>query len=62
MERMLSLPVQQLIRASERVMAFATNVDKGLPQEDFEAVLFCAHELIHEIKWSRAGEQHGTTP
>jgi hypothetical protein len=38
-------------------MAFATN-DKGLPQEDFEVILFCAHELIHEIKSSRAGEQH----
>ena len=45
MNRTLSLPVQELIRASERVMVFATN-HKGLPEEDFEAVLSCAHELI----------------
>ena len=52
MNRTLSLPVQELIRASERVIGFATN-HKGLPEEDFEAVLFCAHELIHDIKSSR---------
>jgi hypothetical protein len=57
MERTLSLPVQQLISASVRVIAFATN-HKGLSQEDFEAVLFCAHELIHEIKSSRTMERH----
>ena len=57
LSRTLSLPVQQLMRASERVIAFATN-HKGLPQEDFEAVLLCAHELIHEIKASRTGERH----
>ena len=53
MDRTLSLPVQQLIRASERVITFATN-HKGLTQKDFEAVLLCAHELIHGIKASRA--------
>ena len=56
MDRTLSLPVQQLIRASERVIAFATN-HKGLTQEDFEAVLFSAHELIHEMKSSQTIDQ-----
>jgi hypothetical protein len=53
MNRRLSLPVQELIRASERVLVFATN-HKGLVEEDFEAVLSCAHELMHDIKSSRA--------
>ena len=53
MEYTLSLPVQELIRASERVITFATN-HKGLTQKDFEAVLLCAHELLHQIKASRA--------
>ena len=52
MNRTLSLPVQALIRASERVLVFATN-HKGLPEEEFEAVLSCAHELIYDIKSSR---------
>ena len=56
MNRTLSLPVQELIRASERVMVFATN-HKGLPEEDFEAVLSCAHELLHDIKSSRAASR-----
>ena len=42
MNRTLSLPVQELIRATERVLVFANH--KGLPQEDFEAVLSCAHD------------------
>jgi hypothetical protein len=52
MNRTLSLPVQELMRASERVMVFAAN-HKGLPEEEFEAVLSCAHELIYDIKSSR---------
>ena len=56
MNRTVSLPVQELIRASERVLGFATN-HKGLPTEDFEAVLSCAHELIHDIKSSRPSSQ-----
>ena len=52
MNRTLSLPVQELMRASERVMVFAAN-DKGLPEEEFEAVLSCARELIYDIKSSR---------
>lgn len=49
MNRTLSLPVQELIRASERVLVFATN-HKGVPKDDFEAVLSCAYELIQDIK------------
>ena len=56
MNRTLSLPVQELIRASERVMVFATN-HKGLPTDDFEAVLSCAHELLHDIKSRRPSSQ-----
>ena len=55
--RTLSLPVQELMRASARVIGFATNHKGLLPEEDFEAVLFCAHELIHDIKSSRAAPQ-----
>ena len=56
MKRTLSLPVQELIRATERVIVFATN-HQGLPEEDFEAVLSCAHELRHDIKSSRAASR-----
>ena len=49
MNRTLSLPVQELIRASERVLVFATN-HKGVPKDDFEAVLSCAYELIQDLK------------
>lgn len=52
----LSLPVQALIRASERVLLLATN-HKGLPKDDCEAVLSCAYELIHDIKSSRPSSQ-----
>ena len=56
MNRTLSLPVQELIRASERVLVFATN-HKGLPKDDCKAVLSCAYELIHDIKSSRPASQ-----
>jgi hypothetical protein len=56
MNRTLSLPVQELMRATERVIGFSTN-HKGLPEEDFEAILCCAHELIHDIKSSRLASQ-----
>jgi|KBSMisStandDraft_5_1062788.scaffolds.fasta_scaffold6411880_1 hypothetical protein len=52
MEYTLSLPVQELIRASERVITFATN-HKGLTQKDFEAVLLCA-PMNSYIKSKRA--------
>lgn len=40
--------VQGLIGAFERVSEFASN-HKGLPEDECEAVLFCARELIREI-------------
>jgi hypothetical protein len=56
MNRTLSLPVQELIRASERVLVFAAN-HKSLPKDDCEAVLSCAYELINDIKSSRPASQ-----
>ena len=60
MERTLSLPVQQLVHASERVMAFAAN-HNGLPEDDYEAVLLYAYELIRQIEphWMER-HQHNT--
>ena len=49
MERILSLPIQQLIDAADRVVVFATN-HKGLTPEDFEAAMICAYELIHTLE------------
>jgi hypothetical protein len=46
----LSLPVQEFIRASERVMGFASNHKKSLPDGDCEAVLLYAYGLIREIE------------
>ena len=46
MNRLLSLPVQELICTSERVLVFATN-HKGLPEDDFEGV-WIGHEAVHE--------------
>ena len=41
--------VQDLIGAFERVSEFASS-HKGLPEDECEAVLFCARELIREIE------------
>jgi hypothetical protein len=49
MDRRLSPQVQDLIRASENVIGFASD-NNGLREEDCEAVLFYAHELIREIQ------------
>jgi hypothetical protein len=43
MERTLSLPVQEFVRVSERVMA---SNHKSLPDGDCEAVLLYAYGLI----------------
>jgi hypothetical protein len=45
----LTLPVQELIRAHERILNFATD-HKGLPEDDCEAVLFYARKLISDIE------------
>jgi hypothetical protein len=49
MDRRLTLPVQELIRAHERLIEFASH-KHGLPEDDCEAVLFHSHELIREIE------------
>ena len=49
MDRRLSPQVQELIRASENVIGFASD-NNGLREEDCEAVLFYARELIREIQ------------
>lgn len=49
MDRRLSLPVQELIRAQERLIRFSSD-HHGLPEEDCEAVLFLIGELRREIE------------
>ena len=44
-----TLLVQDLIEAFERVSAFASD-HKGLPEDQCEAVLFCARELIQDLE------------
>jgi hypothetical protein len=57
----LSLPVQEFIRASERIFGFASN-HNGLPEDDWEAVLLNACELIREIEpYGMESHQHDTT-
>ena len=56
MNRTLSLPVEEFIRASERVLVFAAN-HRGLTDDDCEAVMSCAYELIRDIKSSRPASQ-----
>jgi hypothetical protein len=48
MNRTLSLPVQALIRTSERVLVFATN-HKGLPEHRLtgSCPVFVSHRLRH---------------
>jgi hypothetical protein len=48
--------VQELVRAAESVIQFASD-NNGLDPEDCEAVLFYARELIQEIK-PRCPEPH----
>ena len=56
MDRRLTLPIQELIRAFEGVSRFASD-HKGLPEEDCEAVLFYARELIREME-AHCEERH----
>jgi hypothetical protein len=57
MDRRLTLPVQELIRAHERLIGFATNYN-GLPEDDCEAVLFYSRELIREVEMLCAERHH----
>lgn len=54
--RRVTLLVQELIRAFERVSEFASD-HKGLPEAECEAVLFCARELIRDLE-SHCGERN----
>jgi len=57
MDRKLSLPVRELIRAHERLIRFSSD-HHGLPEEDCEAVLFFNGELRREIEKLCAERQH----
>lgn len=57
MDRKLSLPVQELVRAHERLIRFASDHD-GLPEDDCEAVLFLNGELRREIEKLCAERHH----
>jgi hypothetical protein len=48
MDRTLSLPVQEFIRACERVMQFASN-HNGLAEADCHAVIFHATALMGDL-------------
>jgi len=48
--------VRELIRAFEEVNQFASHY-KGLPEDECEAVLFCARELIRDLE-SHCEERH----
>ena len=48
-EREATLLVQELRHAFERVREFALH-HKGLREEECEAVLSCAHELIRDLE------------
>ena len=60
MDRSLSLPVQEFIRASGRVIVFDSN-HRGLPEDDCEAVLFYAYELIRQIEQHCIERHHHQT-
>ena len=60
-DRQAAVLVQELVRAFESVREFVSH-HKGLREEECEAVLLCAHELIVHLE-SHCGErrhQHDT--
>ena len=59
MDRRLTLPVQELIRAHDILIGVATN-HNGLPEDDCEAVLFYSGELVREIDklWEERHQKH----
>jgi hypothetical protein len=48
MDRPVTLLVQELIRAFEKVSEFASD-HNGHPDQECEAVLYCARELIRDL-------------
>ena len=57
MDRPVTLLVQELIRAFEKVSEFASD-HNGLPERECEAVLFCARELIWDLESHCAERNH----
>ena len=57
MDRPVTLLVQELIRAFEKVSEFASD-HNGLPEQECEAVLFCARELIRDLESHCAERNH----
>ena len=54
-DRPATLLVQEFLRAFEKLREFASH-HKGLREEECEAVLLCAHELIVDLE-SHCGER-----
>ena len=48
-DREATVLVQELVRAFESVREFASH-HKGLREEECEAVLLCAHDLIRDLE------------
>jgi hypothetical protein len=60
-DRKTSLPVQDFVRAVERLSQFAIN-HKGMLEDDCEAVLFHARKLISDLQehCSQRNHRHDT--
>lgn len=56
MDRLLSLPAQEFVRACERIGQFASN-HKGLDEDDCEAIKLHARELLRDVL-SNCAEHH----
>ena len=61
MDRRSTLLVQELIRAFENVSEFAAH-HKGLPEDECEAALFCARELIRDLESHCVERRHQHDP
>ena len=57
MDRTVSLPVQEFIRACERIMQFASN-HGGLTETDCHAAIFHATELVGDLEARCVAEVH----
>ena len=55
-DRPATLLVQELVRAFERVSEFVSQ-HKGLREEECEAILYCARELIRDLE-AHCEERH----
>src|SRR5215831_19860313 len=57
MDRTVSLPVQEFIRACERIIQFASN-HGGLTEDDCHAAIFHATELVGDLEARCVAEVH----